>query len=208
MARCEHTKTSSRSDKGYFRIFLLDRCAWWTVVELTPSGQETVLYSFPGGPDGAGPAGITLDSDGNVYGTTAAGGGAVDEAGAGVVFELTAAGSYSVLYTFTGGADGGTPFAGVIRDSAGNLYGTTNEGGIATCAAGGGVGCGVVYKLDPAGRETVLHAFTGEADGDSPYSGLVAGPSGNLYGTTPWGGKGGFGSVYASGGGIVYKITP
>jgi uncharacterized repeat protein (TIGR03803 family) len=87
------------------------------------------------------------------------------------------------------------------------LYGTTNGGGITTCTAGLGLGCGVVYKIDPAGQETVLHAFTGGADGNSPYAGLVADPSGSIYGTTAWGGKGGFSNVYASGGGVVYKIA-
>jgi uncharacterized repeat protein (TIGR03803 family) len=178
------------------------------IFKVDPSGQETVLYSFPGGPEGAGPEGIVMDSAGNLYGATAAGGGAVDEAGSGVVFELTAGGAYNVLYVFTGGADGGMPFAGVIRDSVGNLYGTTNGGGITTCTAGGGLGCGVVYKVDPAGQETVLHAFTGGADGNSPNSGLVADSSGNLYGTTPWGGKGGFSNVFASGGGVVFKVAP
>jgi uncharacterized repeat protein (TIGR03803 family) len=180
---------------------------WGAIFKVDPSGEETVLYSFPGGPEGAGPAGITLDSTGNVFGATAAGGGAVDEAGSGVVFELTAAGNFSVLYTFTGGSDGETPFAGVIRDSDGNLYGTTNAGGITTCTAGLGLGCGVVYRVDSSGQETVLHAFTGGPDGNSPYSGLVADGSGNLYGTTSLGGKGGFSNVFASGGGVVYKIA-
>ncbi|MGO4881518.1 MAG: choice-of-anchor tandem repeat GloVer-containing protein [Bryobacteraceae bacterium] len=171
---------------------------------LTPSGRETVLYSFPGGPEGAGPAGITLDSVGNVYGATAAGGGSMDEAGYGVVFELTAAGSYSVLYTFAGGADGAAPFSGVIRDSGGNLYGTTAQGGLPGCVAG----CGVVYEVQPSGTETVLHSFTGGWDGGNPYAGVVVDPAGNLYGTTPWGGKGGLGSESFSGGGVVFKITP
>jgi uncharacterized repeat protein (TIGR03803 family) len=165
------------------------------VFKLTPSGQETVLYSFPGGLDGAGPAGITLDSDGNVYGATAAGGGAVDDAGAGVVFELTAAGSYSVLYTFTGGADGGTPFSGPIRGRSGNLYGTTAYGGLPGCAGT----CGVVYEVQPSGVETVLHSFTGGSDGGVPYAGLVGDSAGDLYGTTPQGGRGG---------GVVFRVAP
>jgi uncharacterized repeat protein (TIGR03803 family) len=83
------------------------------------------------------------------------------------------------------------------------MYGTTSAGGITTCELRG---CGVVYRVDPSGQETVLHAFTGGADGNYPNSGLVAGPSGSLYGTTVWGGKGGFSNVYASGSGVVYKI--
>ena len=73
---------------------------------------------------------------------------------------MNAAGQETVLYSFTGGADGGYPDAGVIRDSAGNLYGTTFEGGTANA--------GVVYKVDTAGQETVLYSFTGGADGGQP----------------------------------------
>ena len=86
-----------------------------------------------------------------------------------------------MTYTFTGGSDGGAPFAGVIRDADGNLYGTTSDGGIEPCSAGFGVGCGVVYKVQPSGKETVLHAFTGGADGNFPSAGLSAGPSGPLW---------------------------
>ncbi len=177
---------------------------WGVIFKLSPSGQETVLYSFPGGPEGAGPAGITLDSAGNIYGATAAGGGSEDAAGSGVVFELTAAGSYRVLYTFTGGSDGGSPSAGVIRDTHGNLYGTASYGGLPGCVAG----CGVVYKVQPSGGETILHSFTGGADGNTPYAGLIEDSAGNLFGTTPWGGKGGFSGETSSGGGVVFRVTP
>jgi hypothetical protein len=123
-----------------------------------------------------------------------------------VVFELDASRNYTVLYAFTGGADGGLPFAGVIRDHEGNLYGTTNSGGV-NCATGGlGDSCGVVYKLSSAGQEAVLHSFTGGVDGANPYAALVFDSAGNLYGTTPWGGKGGFASVAFSGGGVVFEI--
>jgi uncharacterized repeat protein (TIGR03803 family) len=175
------------------------------IFKVSPNGNETVLYSFPGGPDGAaGSAGLFRDSAGNLFGTTLEGGGAVLGAGSGVVFEYTAAGSYTVLYRFTGGADGGNPFSGVIADSRGNLYGTTSDGGLTNCTGG----CGVVYKLDPSGQETVLYSFTGGADGDTPYAPLTADSSGNLYGTTPWGGKGALAGVLSSGAGVVFKITP
>jgi uncharacterized repeat protein (TIGR03803 family) len=85
---------------------------------------------------------------------------------------------------------GENPYAGVIRDSAGNLYGTTFEGG----APKGFYG--VVYKLDKAGRETVLHSFTGGADGAYPEAGLIRDSAGNLYGTTEQGGTAGAGVVY------------
>jgi uncharacterized repeat protein (TIGR03803 family) len=182
------------------------------IFELDTSSQETVLHSFQGnsygvGPDGAGPYGVTRDSAGNLYGVTAAGGSQV-YAGAGVVFELDATGRYTVLYRFTGGADGGGPGTAPLRDSAGNLYGVAG-GGMSACWAEGGLGggCGVVYEVDPSGVETVLHTFTGRADGAGP-SGLVADSAGNLYGATAWGGRGGFNSVSFSGGGVVYKIKP
>jgi uncharacterized repeat protein (TIGR03803 family) len=132
------------------------------VYELDAAGQETVLYSFTGGADGLGPnAGVIRDSAGNLYGTTYGGG----TAGAGVVYKLDTVGQETVLYSFTGGADGGEPIAGVIRDSAGNLYGTAEYGGTA--------GWGVVYKLDTAGHEAVLYSFTGGADGRYPDAGVI-----------------------------------
>jgi uncharacterized repeat protein (TIGR03803 family) len=80
----------------------------------------------------------------------------------------------------------------LARDSAGNLYGTTSGGGASDN--------GVVFKLDPSGNETVLHSFTGGADGSSPFAGVVLGPNGNLYGTTPFGGQ--------TNAGIVFEIKP
>jgi uncharacterized repeat protein (TIGR03803 family) len=165
-----------------------------TPVYSGPYTQLSFLHVFTGGADGAGPvATVTADSLGNLYGTTQSGG--VD--GAGVVFKLDPTGRESVLYTFTGGADGGAPQAPVILDAQGNLYGTTNAGG-SSCS------CGVVFKLDPSGKETVLHAFLGgPSDGAFPaYSGVVTDALGNLYGTTVNGGAG------AGGPGTVYKINP
>jgi uncharacterized repeat protein (TIGR03803 family) len=161
------------------------------VYEISPVGQETVLYSFTGGPDGGNPyAGVIRDPTGNLYGTNVnfgAGGG-------GVVFELTSAGSYSVLYSFTVGPDGNSPFGGVIRDTAGNLYGTATYGGDPGCI----FGCGVVYQLDPSGTERVLHSFTGGADGSDPWAGVTQDSSGNLYGTTTQDGS--------AGGGVLFKL--
>jgi uncharacterized repeat protein (TIGR03803 family) len=172
------------------------------VYKLNATGQETVLYSFPGGPEGAFPfAGVIRDGAGNFYGTTADGGGPAGEGGHGVVFKLTAAGGYSVLYTFTGGTDGGAPLGGVIRDSSGDLFGTANIGGLAGCS----LGCGVVYKVDTAGHETILHSFTGGVDGANPYGGLVADSTGHLYGTTQYGGKGAS-ALTSSGAGVLYEI--
>ena len=155
------------------------------VFKLDPAGNETVLYSFTGGADGANPTGgVVADPAGNLYGTTYRGG----SSSAGVVFKLDPAGNETVLHSFTGGADGGQPAAGVIRDSAGNLYGTTERGG--------GSNSGVVFKLDTAGHETVLHSFRGGSDGAQPAAGVIQDSAGNLYGTTQGGGGTGFGTVF------------
>jgi len=156
------------------------------VFKVNTAGRETVLYSFTGGADGSQPyAGVIADSSGNLYGTTYSGG----QAGWGVVFKVDKAGQETVLYSFKGGADGGNPMAGVIRDPAGNLYGTT-------CYGGGTANAGTVYKLDTAGQETVLHSFTGQdGDGADPYAGVIRDSAGNLYGTTNEAG-GGLGMVY------------
>ena len=155
------------------------------VYKVDPAGQETVLYSFTGGADGGGPfAGVILDAAGNLYGTTAFGGAA----GYGVVYKVGTTGEETVLYSFTGGADGGTPYAGVILDAAGNLYGTAAQGGTANK--------GVVYKLDTAGQERVLYNFTGGVDGANPNAGVIRDSAGNLYGTTVYGGVANAGVVY------------
>jgi len=122
-----------------------------------------VLHNFASPPRGAYPDwGVIRDSAGNLYGTTNGsfsdvGGGGTRNAG--VVFEVDIFGNETVLYSFTGEADGSSP-NGVIRDSAGNLYGST--------AAGGASGAGVVFKLDASAQETVLYNFTGGADGGNP----------------------------------------
>src|SRR5208283_3599340 len=160
------------------------------VFKVDPSGHETVLYSFTGGADGAYLNGVIRDLQGDHYGTTTNGGGA---SGAGVVFKVDPSGHETVLYSFTGGNDGGFSDAGVIRDWKGNLYGTTNGGGASSL--------GVAFKVDTSGKETVLHTFTRGLEGDQPYlSGLILDSFGNLYGTTAFGGAGGAG--------VVYKLDP
>jgi len=134
---------------------------------------------------------VILDSAGNLYGTTYSGGSAYLSEG--VVYELNAAGQESVLCLFDGGVFGGRPFGGVIRDSAGNLYGTTNSGGASNA--------GVLYKLNrKTGQETILHSFTGGADGGHPYPGVIRDSAGNLYGTTYSGGK--------ANTGVIFKVKP
>jgi uncharacterized repeat protein (TIGR03803 family) len=165
-------ETSSGGASGYGEVFKVDA-----------GGRETVVYSFRGGVDGGSPyGGLAIDSSLNLYGTTLGGG----PSAAGTVFKVNQSGKETTLYTFTGGTggvDGASPLAGVIRDAAGNLYGTTSAGG-------GPNNCGTVFKVDPSGNETILHAFTGGADGRDPDGGLVRDSAGNLYGTTLGGGNG------------------
>jgi uncharacterized repeat protein (TIGR03803 family) len=164
------------------------------VFKLGPTGTETVLHTFAGYPtDGANPfAALLRDAAGNLYGTTNAGGAfspcfqTLFNNGCGTVFEVSATGTETVLYSFSGGADGADPFAELIRDAAGNLYGTTVGGGPSSVCGGG---CGTVFKLSPSGTETVLHTFSGGADGGAPVAGLIRDAAGNLYGTTTSGGS-------------------
>jgi uncharacterized repeat protein (TIGR03803 family) len=149
-----------------------------------------VLYNFGGSSDGGDPyAGLIRDAAGNLYSTFGYGGGTSFSGG---VFKVAPDGTETVLYSFTGGADGAFPEAGLIRDNAGNLYGTTTQGGSDNI--------GVVFKVDPSGTETVLHSFTGGADGVIPVGGLLRDAAGNLYGTTSQGGT--------SNDGILFKISP
>ena len=206
------------------------------VFRLAPNSKgvwiEKVLYNFcslTNCTDGASPmAGLIFDAAGNLYGTTAYGGGRKYcsenlDGSCGVVFELTpkANGRWKekVLYHFKGskvGADGGNPMAGLIFDQVGNLYGTTSAGGLGYyCPAAHG--CGTVFKLTPNSdgkwTESVLYAFTLGSDGGSngfgSVSGLILDAVGNLYGTTPQGGYiSGFYSVCEEGCGVVFELTP
>jgi uncharacterized repeat protein (TIGR03803 family) len=160
-----------------------------TAFMLDTAGKETVLYSFgEGAGDGQNPyAGLVRDTNGNLYGTAT-----VDPVHySGTVFKVDKTGKETVLHAFTGtsgGGDGAYPYGGLVRDAQGNLYGTTVEGGA--------YGNGTVFKVDAAGKETVLYSFTeGEGDGENPYAGLVL-AAGNLYGTTYYGGAYGQGTVF------------
>jgi uncharacterized repeat protein (TIGR03803 family) len=164
---------------------------WGAVFELTNNGgtwTETILYAFQGLDDGGNPyAGLIADSAGNLYGTAYAAGANRQ----GVVFELKRSGgtwTEQVLYTFQGGNDGGQPVAGLLFDSAGNLYGASSSWG-----PGGG---GTVFKLAPSGGNwtySVLASLTGV---DGPLASLTMDGSGNLYGTAYMDGAAGFGSVF------------
>ena len=133
-----------------------------TVFKLETSGNETVLHTFgESGDDGQLPvAGLVRDKAGNLYGTTPFGGDCPPCSESGTVFKLDTSGNETLLHNFTGAPDGANPFAGLIMDRAGNLYGTT--------AAGGSSGYGTVFKLDTSGNETVLYSVTGTPDGANP----------------------------------------
>jgi uncharacterized repeat protein (TIGR03803 family) len=148
-----------------------------------------VLWNFGFGLDGEYPeSALIAGSDGNFYGTTKYGGPNID----GTVYEITPDGVESVISGFAGGTDGSTVVGGVIQGSDGNFYGTTYVGGANSL--------GTVFKVTPAGVETVLWSFGSGIDGQLPVSGLVQGSDGNFYGTTGAGGSTGYGTVF--------KITP
>jgi uncharacterized repeat protein (TIGR03803 family) len=171
---------------------------------------ETTLYTFQGGADGGSPqAPVTKDALGVLYGTTVNGGGGTlcaGDQGCGTVFMLAppargqSAWTETILYAFSGGADGSNPSGGLILDKNGALYGVAMQGGTVPC------GCGVVYKLTPpmTGQDkwtqTVLWAFQGKPDGYYPQGNLTLDRAGDLYGTSSYGGTAGLGSIF--------KLTP
>jgi uncharacterized repeat protein (TIGR03803 family) len=175
------------------------------IFKIDSSGTYSVLHVFIG-PDGQFPQGLLLDSKGNLYGTAGAGGAS----NSGTIFKLSPTGQLTTLYAFTGGADGGQPHAGLIRDAAGNFYGTAFTGGIVNSQCFD-FGCGVVFQLSPNGntwKEIVLHSFNG-ADGDNPLAPLILDPSGTaLYGTTSRGGD--YNCTTINGGtscGTVFRVS-
>jgi len=166
-----------------------------TVFVITAKGKETVVYSFNDNAenDGADPYGpLIMDNAGNLYGTTSVGGAH----GQGTVFKIAADGTESVLYSFNDNSenDGADPYAGLIMDKSGNLYGTTT--------VGGAHGQGTVFKVAPDGTETLLYSFNDNNanDGADPYGNLLADSAGNLYGTTEVGGT--------DGGGTIFRLAP
>jgi len=180
-------------------IFAVAALALLCATVASAVATETVLYSFTDGSDGAWPKGtLTMDANGNLYGTAQYGGNTPGCSGCGTVFELTPNGdgtwNYQVIHTFND-MDGAGPLAGVVFDTHGNLYGTT--------AFGGSYQSGNVFELSPnpdgSWSETVLYTFTGGADGSQPCSAVTLDSAGNVFGTTPLGG--------AFGGGVVFKLT-
>jgi uncharacterized repeat protein (TIGR03803 family) len=177
------------------------------VFMMSPTGQETIVYSFTGGTNGIGPSGLARDASGNLFGLTS-GGGAYDY---GTVFEISA-GDETVLYSFTGGADGAYP-SSLVLDSAGNLYGATQWGGLlaAECDSDGYlVGCGTIFKLAAGSWSfSLLHSFNGR-DGWGVNSLFLDGDM--LYGNTLQGGPLNeravkHGVVVFAGWGTVFKMS-
>ncbi len=158
------------------------------------ASNTKVVYSFGGGDGEYFDTELVMDRSGNLYGTSVEGGNFQ----AGNVFQLTPTRNgwtLTVLYSFTGGSDGGQPYKGVTLDSHGDLYGATVTGGTGGCEGG----CGVVYKLTHAHgtwTHSVIYSFTGGSDGAGPGSPVVFDKQGNLFGTTPIGGASGVGTIY------------
>src|SRR2546426_10654805 len=178
----------------HFRIRAVAATAVFVLSLATATATTTdVIFSF-GEDDGEyADTDLETDSVGNIYGTTVLGG----DHGSGTVFQLSPTNGWAqnVLYSFTGGADGGEPYKGVSIDGQGNLYGTAVTGGSGSCEGG----CGVVYKLTNSGgtwTQTVVHAFTGGDDGSGPGARVALDAQGNVYGMTPTGGAFGLGTIY------------
>src|SRR5258708_7410324 len=152
----------------------------------TPAHAQTfkVLYNFKAAPDGANPiADLIMDAAGKLYGTSFAGGAP----SRGTWSKPAASDNKTVLHNFPSApGDGSYPIAALIRDAAGNRYGTTYAGGSLACTAlPGFAGCGTVFRLDASGNETVLYSFAGGNDGAGPEAPLIMDTAGNLYGTSP-----------------------
>ena len=171
-----------------------------TVFKITSNGTLTTLYNFcvqyPCA-DGAAPPGVLVQStDGNLYGTTIAGGtSSTCSGGCGTVFKITTSGALTTLHSFVG-SDGVSPFPGLVQASDGNFYGTTYEGG--------NTDYGTVFKITPSGTLTTLYTFCSQigcTDGTQPYAGVIQATDGNFYGTTEYGGG-------VDNAGTVYELTP
>jgi uncharacterized repeat protein (TIGR03803 family) len=179
-----------------------------TVFKLNATGKETVLHSFTGkGGDGAEPwSGLVSDKDGSLYGSTRIGGTGPnctsDEDGCGTVFKVDKTGKETILHSFSGsGADLPPIYATLALDEKGNIYGTTPNGGSENCNSG----CGAIFMLDPAGKETILHEFAGGTEGATPGAGVTLDSAGNIYGTTAVGGN--LSCNNGAGCGTVFKLT-
>jgi uncharacterized repeat protein (TIGR03803 family) len=167
-----------------------------TIFKLDKSEKLTVLYTFTGKADGAGPQpGLVTDKAGNFYGAAELGGNSNCDLGCGTLYKLSKNGKFTVLYSFTGAVDGNYPNGGLVRDSKGNLFGTTGIGTTNSI-------WGTVYELNQAGVMKVLHQLNGSTDGATPTGNLIRDAAGNLYGVA----YNGFGRSDRLG--TVFKVTP
>jgi uncharacterized repeat protein (TIGR03803 family) len=193
------SKKPFSAGKSIFAIFITLLLASAIGPTQAQARKFRVLHTFHGR-DGANPVGVLVrDAAGNLYGTTGVGGGGNCSGGegCGTVFKMDKTGKEVWLHDFNG-ANGAGPYAGLLRDAAGDLFGTTLEGGDTSCSPP--YGCGTVFKLDNTGtKETILHKFTGVPDGYFPEALLVRDKAGNLYGTTYEGGAGSQGTVFKIG---------
>jgi uncharacterized repeat protein (TIGR03803 family) len=174
-----------------------------TVFKISLIGNLTTLYSFTGGTDGGYPmSGLIQGTDGNLYGTTCNGGAH----GSGTVFKISPTGNLTTLYSFTGGADGASPIAGLVQATNRKFYGTTSQGGSSACSTMYSSGCGTVFEITAGGSFTTLHDFDG-TDGFAPMAVLVQATNGKLYGTTSNGGANSLDCFGNLGCGTVFNIT-
>jgi uncharacterized repeat protein (TIGR03803 family) len=157
-----------------------------TIFRVWTDGTFAVVYAFTGADDGGSPyAGLVQGSDGNFYGTTYAGG----SSGAGTIFQLTPTGVLTVRYSFTGGADGAYPYAGVVMATDASLFGVASQG-----AANGQ---GSIFRLELNGTFAVIHSFATDAsDGAYPLGGLTQAADGSYFGTTVFGGAANVGTIF------------
>ena len=173
------------------------------IYKLSPQGQETILFAFQGGLHTTSPkepaGGVLLGKNGNIFGAAQFGNKQLCQIGCGSIFVLDAAGNMRFLHQFTGGPDGANPVGPLAQDAQGNLYGVTQSGGDRSCPEFlefPGAGCGVVFRISPNLKFTVLHTFAGGADGAIPQGGLLIDANGNLFGTALQGGIAENGTIY------------
>jgi uncharacterized repeat protein (TIGR03803 family) len=172
----------------YGAAFAGGKFSYGTVFEITPGGSLTVLFNFTGGNDGSNPHAAPIEgTDGNFYGTTRTGGKNIYY---GTIYKITPSGKLTTLYSFDVTPHGDYPVAPLVQGTDGNFYGTTVNGGASNQ--------GIVFRITPSGKLTVLYSFG--TTGSEPYSPIIQATDGNFYGTTALGGSVGVG--------IVFKLTP
>jgi uncharacterized repeat protein (TIGR03803 family) len=172
------------------------------IFKVTQSGNETVLHRFTGKADGAFPQDLISDQAGNIYGAT---GASYQQGNTGTLFKVDTTGKLTTFYTFPGGADGNSPRWRLTRNASGLIHGVTQYGGDTTTCALGSAGCGVVFTVNAAGKEHVVHTFGPARNGEEPSSGLFDDAKGNFFGTTFYGGI--TNSTCSVGCGVVYQIA-